>query len=147
MITQNSNNKAEGTRSQSCDPGIPVVGVDSANGVYVKLAVQSDGAIFINTERDNISLASLGLYGSNYYLDPTRTTSPSGQYYCCIQVITATVLNVTAGNTREFDQNGTDVDLAALSGLSIPAGTLLYGRYSKVVLISGHVKLIANPLY
>ena len=147
MVNQNSNNKAEGTIAKSCDAGIPVVGVDNANGVYVKLALQSNGSVKINTEQDPISLASLGLYGSNYYLDPAITTSPLGQYYCCIQVITASVLNVTAGNTREFDQNGADVNLSALSGLSIPAGTLLYGRYSKVVLISGHVKLIANPLY
>jgi hypothetical protein len=147
MVNQNSNNKAEGTRSQTCDPGMPIVGVDTANGVYVKLAMQSNGSVRINTEQDPISLASLGLWGSNYYLDTARTTSPLGQYYCCIQVITAAVLNVTAGNTREFDQNGADVDLAALSGLSIPAGTLLYGRYSKVVLISGHVKLIASPLF
>jgi len=147
MINQNSNNKAEGTRVVSCDPGMPVVGVDSANGVYVKIGVDSNGAIRTNTDQDPLAMASLGLWGSNYYLDPTRTTSPLGAYYCCIQVITASVLNVTAGNTREFDQNGADVNLAALSGLSIPAGTLLFGRYSKVVLISGHVKLIANPLY
>lgn len=147
MVTQNSNNKAEGTRSQSCDAGVPVVAVDRANGVYVKLAANGNGSLSINTEGDNISLATLGLFGSNYYLDAGNTTTPLGQYYCCIQCITATVLNVTAGNTREFDQNGNDVNLSALSGLSIPAGTLLYGRYSKVVIVSGHVKCIANPLY
>jgi hypothetical protein len=87
------------------------------------------------------------LWGSNYYLDIGQTTTPLGKYYTCIQVIAAAVLNVTAGNTREFDSAGTDVNLAPLSGLTIPAGTLLYGYFSKVVLISGHVKCMANPLY
>jgi hypothetical protein len=147
MITQSSNNRADGSKALDCDAGLPIVGVDKQSGFYVKLALDSNGKILINTNQDPIALASLGLWGSNYYLDPANTTSPLGRYYCCIQAITATVLNVTAGNTREFDQNGTDVNLAALSGLSIPAGTLLYGNYSKVVLISGHVKLIANPNY
>jgi hypothetical protein len=147
MITQNSNNKAEGSQVITCDAGMPIVGVDNPNGTYVKLRVDSNGAIKTNSNQDPIALASLGLWGSNYYLDPGNTTSPLGINYCCIQCITATVLNVTAGNTREFDQNLNDVNLSALSGLSLPAGTLLYGSYSKVVLISGHVKLIANPLY
>jgi len=45
------------------------------------------------------------------------------------------------------DQNGNAVDLAALASITIPAGTLLYGYFEKVVLISGIVKCMANPLY
>jgi hypothetical protein len=109
--------------------------------------LSTTGGINTTTISDPLALASLGLWGSNYYLDTGHTTTPLGKYYTCIQIIAATILNVTAGNTREFDAAGTDVDLAALSGLSIPAGTLLYGYFSKVVLISGHAKCMANPLY
>jgi hypothetical protein len=147
MITQNSNNRAAGSTSKTCDPVIPIGGIDKTNNKYVALSLSSTGGLATSTITDPIALASLGLWGSNYYLDPARTTTPLGKYYTCIQIINATVLNVTAGNTREFDSAGTDVDLAALSGLSIPAGTLLYGYFSKVVLISGHAKCMANPLY
>jgi hypothetical protein len=147
MITQNSNNRAAGSTSKTCDPVIPVGGIDKTNNKYVALSLSTTGALATSTTTDPLALASLGLWGSNYYLDVGHTTTPAGKYYTCIQIIAATVLNVTAGNTREFDAAGTDVDLAALSGLTIPAGTLLYGYFSKVVLISGHAKCMANPLY
>ena len=147
MITENSNNRAAGSTSKTCDPITPVGGIDKTNNKYVAFSLSSTGGMQVNSTSDPISLASLGLWGSNFYLDPANTTTPVGKFYCCIQVIAAAVFNVTAGNTRDFDQNGTDVNLAALSGLSIPAGTLLYGNYSKVVIISGHAKCIANPLY
>jgi hypothetical protein len=147
MITQNSNNRAAGSTSKTCDPIIPIGGIDKTNNKYVALSLSTTGALATSTLTDPLALASLGLWGSNYYLDIGQTTTPLGKYYTCIQVIAAAVLNVTAGNTREFDSAGTDVNLAPLSGLSIPAGTMLYGYYSKVVLISGHVKCMANPLY
>lgn len=147
MITQNSNNRAAGSTSKTCDPIIPIGGIDKTNNKYVALSLSATGGINVSTSADPLALASLGLWGSNYYLDVGQTTTPLGKYYTCIQVIAAAVLNVTAGNTREFDAAGTDVNLAPLSGLSIPAGTLLYGYFSKVVLISGHVKCMANPLY
>jgi hypothetical protein len=147
MITQNSNNRPAGSTSKTCDPVIPIGGIDKTNNKYVALSLSTTGAMATSAITDPIALASLGLWGSNYYLDVGNTTTPLGKYYTCIQVIAAAVLNVTAGNTREFDAAGTDVNLAALSGLTIPAGTLLYGYFSKVVLISGHVKCMANPLY
>jgi hypothetical protein len=147
MVTQNSNNRPAGSDSKTCDPIIPIGGIDKTNNKYVALSLSTTGGLALSLTADPLSLASLGLWGSNYYLDVTHTTTPVGKYYTCIQVIAAAVLNVTAGNTREFDQIGTDVDLSALSGLTIPAGTLLYGYFSKVVLISGHVKCMANPLY
>lgn len=146
MITQNSNNRATGSTALNCDAGTPLVGVTPTN-TYQIIKVNASGGMQTSLTTDAMTLASLGLYGSNYYLDAGHTTTPLGKYYCCIQIIAAAVLNVTAGNTREIDAAGTDVDLAALSGLSIPAGTLLYGNFSKVVLISGHAKCIANPLY
>ena len=146
-VTQNSNNRAAGSDSKTCDPVIPIGGIDKTNNKYVALSLSTTGGLVISTTTDAISLATLGLWGSNFYLDAAITTTPLGKYYTCIQVIAAAVFNVTAGNTREFDQSGTDVNLAALSGLSIPAGTLLYGYFSKVVLISGHAKCMANPLY
>lgn len=147
MITQNSNNRAAGSTSKTCDPIIPIGGIDKTNNKYVALSLSATGGLATTTLTDPIALASLGLWGSNYYLDTGHTTTPLGKYYTCVQIIAATVLDVTPGNTREFDSAGTDVDLAALSGLSIPAGTLLYGYFSKVVLISGHAKCMANPLY
>lgn len=147
MVTQNSNNRAAGSNSKTCDPIIPIGGIDKTNNKYVALSLSSTGDLAVSSTADPIALATLGLWGSNYYLDAGHTTTPLGKYYTCIQVIATAVFNVTAGNTREFDQIGTDVDLAALSGLAIPAGTLLYGYFSKVVLISGHAKCMANPLY
>ncbi len=146
-VTQNSNNRAAGSTSKACDALIPIGGIDKTNNKYVALSLSATGGVAVSTTTDALSLATLGLWGSNYYLDAANTTTPLGKYYTCIQVIAAAVFNVTAGNTREFDQTGTDVNLAALSGLSIPAGTLLYGYFSKVVIISGHAKCMANPLY
>ena len=147
MVTQNSNNRAAGSTSKTCDPVIPIGGIDKTNNKYVALSLSDTGEMSIVSTADPLALASLGLWGSNYYLDAGNTTTPLGKYYTCIQVIAAAVLNVTGGNTREIDSTGTDVNLTALSGLSIPAGTLLYGTFTKVVLISGHAKCMANPLY
>lgn len=147
MITQNSNNRAAGSSSKTCDPVIPIGGIDKTNNKYVALSLSTTGEVALNTTTDPMALASLGLYGSNFYLDITTTTTPINKYYTCIQVITAAVLNITGGNTREFDEAGTDVSLTPLSGISLPAGTLLYGYYSKVVIVSGVVKCMANPLY
>lgn len=147
MITQNSNNRPAGSASKTCDPIIPIGGIDKTNNKYVALSLSTTGALSVATTTDPLALSSLGLWGSNFYLDAGHTTTPAGKYYTCIQIIAAAVLNVTAGNTREFDQAGADVDLSVLSGLTIPAGTLLYGYFSKVVLISGHAKCMANPLY
>lgn len=147
MVTQNSNNRAAGSTSKTCDPIIPVGGIDKTNNKYVALSLSATGGLSVNSTADPLALASLGLWGANYYLDAGNTTTPLGKYYTCIQVIAAAVLNVTGGNTREIDSTGTDVNLTALSGLSIPAGTLLYGTFTKVVLISGHAKCMANPLY
>ena len=147
MVTQNSNNRAAGSTSKTCDPVIPIGGIDKTNNKYVALSLSATGEMSVVSTADPLALASLGLWGSNYYLDAAITTTPLGKYYTCIQVIAAAVFNVTGGNTREFDSAGVDVNLTALSGLSIPAGTLLYGYFSKVVLISGHAKCMANPLY
>lgn len=146
MITQNSNNRPSGSTALTCDAGLPLSIVTPTN-TYLHVAGSASGAIQTSLTTDAMTLASLGLYGQNYYLDAARPTTPAGFYYCCIQIIATAVLNVTAGNTTELDATGGNVDLAALSGLSIPAGTLLYGNFSKVVLISGHAKCMANPLY
>ena len=146
-VTQNSNNRPAGSASKTCDAIIPVGGIDKTNNLYVALSLSATGGLQTSSTTDPLALASLGLWGANFYLDAAITTTPLGKYYTCIQIIAAAVLNVTGGNTREIDSTGTDVNLAALSGLSIPAGTLLYGTFTKVVLISGHAKCMANPLY
>lgn len=149
MITQNSNNRAAGSSSKTCDPIIPIGAIDKTNNVYQAISLSSTGVVntSLNSTTDPMTMASLGLWGSNFYLNISNTTTPLGKYYTCIQIITDAVFNVTVSNTNEFDQNNVDVNLAVLSGLTIPAGTLLYGYFSKVVLISGVAKCMANPLY
>jgi len=147
MITQNSNNRAAGSSSKTCDPIIPIGAIDKTNNTYVAMSLSSTGVVdtSINSTTDPMTMASLGLWGQNFYLDSGHTTTPALDKYTCIQVITAAVLNTTL--TEEVDQNGNAVDLAALASITIPAGTLLYGYFEKVVLISGIVKCMANPLY
>lgn len=94
---------------------------------------------------DPMIQASLGLCGVPMYLDGALNTSLAGYYYCAIVVIRDTILNVTAGNTNEIDGTGADISLAALSGATLPAGTVLNGTFKKVVVTSGHVKLLPHP--
>lgn len=94
---------------------------------------------------DPMIQASLGLCGKAMYLDGGTPTSLAGYYYCAVVVLRDTLLNVTAGNTNEIDGDGIDVNLAPLSGATLPAGTVLNGTFKKVVIVSGHVKLLPHP--
>lgn len=149
MITQNSNNRAAGSISKTCDPIIPIGAIDKTNNVYVAMSLSSTGVVntSINSTTDPMTMASLGLWGSNFYIGNVDGNTPLGKYYTCIQILTDAVLAVGVGQTREFDQTGVDVDISELSGLTIPAGTLIYGYFSKVQIVSGSAKCMANPLY
>lgn len=94
---------------------------------------------------DPMTQASLGLCGTAQYLDGGSPTSTLGLYFCGIVVLRDCVLNVTAGNTNEINGAGADLNLAPLSGATLPAGTILLGNFKKVVLVSGHVKLMPHP--
>jgi len=94
---------------------------------------------------DPMIQASLGLCGTPMYLDGGITTSLNGYYYCAIVVLRDAVLNVAAAQTNEIDGTGADINLTALSGATLFAGTILNGTFKKVVLISGHVKLLPHP--
>ena len=90
--------------------------------------------------------AQIGICEVNEYLGGAGT-SIAANWYFAIQVITDTTLNVGVGQTAEI--NGalnTAVDLTPLSAKVLPAGTILYGNFSKVVLVSGLVKLMGHPL-
>lgn len=94
---------------------------------------------------DPMMQASLGLCGKPMYLDGGTNTSLAGYYYCAIVVLRDAVLNVTAGNTNEIDSDGVDVNLAPLSGATLAAGLILNGTFKKIVLVSGHVKILPHP--
>lgn len=94
---------------------------------------------------DPMMQAQLGLCGTHQYLDGGSPTSTVGKYYCAIVVIRDTILNVAALQTNEIDGAGADVNLSPLAGATLPAGTILLGNYKKVVIVSGHVKLMAHP--
>ena len=99
-------------------------------------------------QRDSIDpmlQASLGICGTPQYLDASSPTSTIGKYYVGIVVIRDCTLNVTAGQTNEINGSGADVNLAPLSGATIPAGTILLGNWKKIVLLTGHVKLMPHP--
>lgn len=94
---------------------------------------------------DPMIQASLGLCGTPEYLSGTQT-SAAGYFYCAIVCLKDTTLNVSAGNTAEVLADGvTAIDLADLSLQVLPAGTILNGTFSKVVLASGLVKLLPHP--
>lgn len=94
---------------------------------------------------DPMIQASLGLCGTPEYLSGTQT-SAAGYFYCGIVCLNDTILNVAAGQTTEKLADGvTDVDVADLSLKTLPAGTILNGTFSKVVLSSGLVKLLPHP--
>lgn len=93
---------------------------------------------------DPMMKTSLGLCGSAEYLKAANT-SLAGAYYAAIVAINDTVLDVTAGATNEVDSSGVDVNLAALSGVTLKAGTVLNGIFKKVVVVTGVVKLLPLP--
>ena len=45
MITQNSNNRAAGSSSKTCDPIIPIGAIDKTNNVYVAMSLSSTGVV------------------------------------------------------------------------------------------------------
>jgi hypothetical protein len=79
MITQNSNNRPAGSASKTCDPIIPIGGIDKTNNKYVALSLSATGGVAVTSTADPLALASLGLWGSNYYLDIGQTTTPLGK--------------------------------------------------------------------
>jgi hypothetical protein len=93
---------------------------------------------------DPMMQAQMGICGTAKYLTGSQG-SLAGVYYCMIQVLNDTVFNVTATNTEERDGNGNAVDISALSGKTIPAGTFLYGNFYRVVTVSGLVKIYPHP--
>lgn len=84
---------------------------------------------------------SLGLCGTPEYLSGAAV-SAGGVYYSAIMVLNNAILNVAAGQTNEVNSSGADVNLGALAGVTLPAGTVLLGVFKKVVLTSGVIKLM-----
>lgn len=76
----------------------------------------------------------LGLDGGDVITDTTAHTPPDGGSQCwfAVLIIADAVLN-TSGTTVNW--NG----LANLSGVTISAGTVLYGKFTAIQLASGKV--------
>jgi len=101
-----------------------------------------------NGFRDSIDpmiQAQMGICGTPKYLNGLGATSDAGVYYCRIDFIEDTVLNITAGNTAEQDGTGGAVDVSSLSTKVFKAGSFLMGNFSKVVLASGFCKVQPHP--
>lgn len=93
---------------------------------------------------DPMMQAQMGICGTVQYL-AAAATSTAGKYYCMIQVIEDTVLNVAAAQTDEIDGLGASVDLTALIAVVLPKGLILYGNFKKVVTVTGLIKLYPHP--
>ena len=72
------------------------------------------------------SNASLGMYGSKTITDTTVTTPSTGYVFTAIQAIEDTVIAEVLGNT-------------SLDGLTLVAGTIVYGIFTSIELTSGTV--------
>ena len=68
---------------------------------------------------------SIGTYGGEY-ITTTDATTPTLARFVAIQAITDTVISAVVGN----------IDV---SGITLLAGTIIYGRWTSVTLTSGSV--------
>ena len=71
-----------------------------------------------------------GLNGATY-IDGTGATTPVGDAFCAIQALTATVLDQSVITQANTNWKGFDVVV------TIPAGTIVYGRFKTITLVSG----------
>jgi hypothetical protein len=74
---------------------------------------------------------SMGQNGFNYISDTSKSSAPLGYVYFAIHALTDAVLSaytteaIIGGNT--------------FTGVTIPAGTIIYGRFVSITLTSGSV--------
>mgnify|MGYP003496599633 CR=1 FL=1 len=94
---------------------------------------------------DPMMQAQMGLCGDPAYLNGAAATSAAGKYFCMIQILEDTVLNITAGNTDEINGAGVSIDVSPLGGKTLKAGMILNGNFKKIVLSSGFVKIYPHP--
>jgi hypothetical protein len=84
-----------------------------------------------------------GLEGSQVISDTAQVT-PATNYigWVAIQVITDTVLNTTGTTSSNI------TNLAGYNGVTLVAGTILYGRFTAIQLASGIVQAfkLKNPV-
>ena len=74
---------------------------------------------------------SMGQNGFNYISDTNKSAAPTGYVYFAIQALTDTVL---AAYVSEPTIGGN-----TFTGVTIPAGTIIYGRFVSITLTSGTV--------
>lgn len=79
---------------------------------------------------NNAIVNSVGALGSNEITGVGAVTPTTGFYFFAIQIIADTVVAAQVDVT-----NATNADLTALT--SIPAGTVVYGKWSSITLTSG----------
>ena len=104
----------------------------------------------ITTAATNSDRAA-GQVGNIFITGTTAATcAVSGKVFVSIQVITDCVFNSSAGGlTPETAQlfmgdtsTSTDIDAnagAAIDGITFPAGTVLFGRWTSITLVSGSI--------
>lgn len=94
---------------------------------------------------DPMIQAQMGICGAPIYLSGTQSSTGD---YCMIQILSDTVLDVTAV-TGTIEKTGglvpADVSLANLAAVILPKGLILNGNFTQVKLVSGLVKCYPHP--
>lgn len=84
-----------------------------------------------NGKEDSKNLLNImvGSYGANYIGDTQAHTPETGYVFCALQVLADAVISAYS---PAFDGN-------TFTGVTIPAGTIIYGRFTTITLTSGKV--------
>ena len=110
----------------------------AVNGVDVTLFTPANIAALINS---NV------LTEDRFSGDPliiADTTMRSGQF-TGIEVLADAVLDVSSGSaTVELKGDGTSVTMSGYAGATLTVGTIIYGKFSQIKLVSGKVKAYSN---
>ena len=84
----------------------------------------------LGNKADYMTVASTGMVGGKAITGTSAVTPDSGYYFFAIQVVADMVVSAQGDVT-----GATNPDLTALA--SIPAGTILYGKYNSITPASG----------
>lgn len=122
-------NTVKGKLQKLIDDGISVV-IGAGSAVIGKVGLQIGGNDVstsnpINTDVKNVLDASMGQHGGKYSGAATITPD-TGYVYVALQIITDAVLTCTGSPT-------------AITSIAFTAGTIIYGRFTQVVIASGTV--------
>lgn len=122
-------NTVKGKLQKLIDSGISVV-IGAGTAVIGKVGLQIGGNDVsasnpVNTDVKNVLDASMGNLGGQYSGAETITPD-TGYVYNAIQIVTDAVLTCTGNVT-------------GISAITFTAGTIIYGRFTQIVIASGTV--------